>query len=89
MKDVIFLLLHLITTLAKLIQPGGSRAVVVENDYFSCQWQLEIGIHQGLVVAVGIHVSTLATGTLLWKHLRTDQPPTRQRLGLESLFSAT
>ena len=31
MKDVIFLLLHLITTLAKLIQPGGSRAVVAEN----------------------------------------------------------
>ena len=31
MKDVIFLLLHLITTLSKLIQPGGSRAVVAEN----------------------------------------------------------
>jgi putative transposase len=31
MRDVIFLLLHLITTLAKLIQPGGSRAVVAEN----------------------------------------------------------
>ena len=31
MKDVIYLLLHLLTTLAKLIQPGGSRAVIAEN----------------------------------------------------------
>jgi hypothetical protein len=31
MRDVIFLLLHLITTLAKLVQPGGSHAVVAEN----------------------------------------------------------
>jgi hypothetical protein len=28
MRDVIFLLLHLLTTLAKLIQPGGSGAIV-------------------------------------------------------------
>ena len=31
MKDVIYLLLHLLTTLAKLLQPGGSRAVIAEN----------------------------------------------------------
>ena len=31
MKDVIYLLLHLLTTLAKLIRPGGSRAVIAEN----------------------------------------------------------
>jgi putative transposase len=31
MRDVICLLFHLLTTLAKLIQPGGSRAVVAEN----------------------------------------------------------
>lgn len=31
MKDVIYLLLHLLTTLAKLILPGGSRAVIAEN----------------------------------------------------------
>ena len=31
MKDVIYLLLHLLTTIAKLIQPGGSRAVIAEN----------------------------------------------------------
>ena len=31
MKDVIYLLFHLLSTLAKLIQPGGSRAVVAEN----------------------------------------------------------
>lgn len=31
MRDVIFLLFHLLTTLAMLIQPGGSRAVVAEN----------------------------------------------------------
>ena len=31
MKDVIHLLFHLLTTLAKLIRPGGSRTVVAEN----------------------------------------------------------
>jgi len=31
MKDVIFLIFHLLTTLAKLIRPGGSRAVIAEN----------------------------------------------------------
>ena len=31
MKDFIFLLFHLLTTIAKLIQPGGSRAVIAEN----------------------------------------------------------
>jgi putative transposase len=31
MKDVICLLLHLLTTLAKLIRPGGSRAIIAEN----------------------------------------------------------
>jgi putative transposase len=31
MKDVIYLLYHLLTTIAKLIQPGGSRAVIAEN----------------------------------------------------------
>ena len=31
MRDIIFLLFHLLTTIAKLIKPGGSRAVVAEN----------------------------------------------------------
>ena len=31
MKDVIFLLIHLLTTIANLIQPGGSRTLVAEN----------------------------------------------------------
>jgi len=31
MKDVIYLLFHLHTTLAKLIRPGGSRTVIAEN----------------------------------------------------------
>ena len=31
MKDVIYLLFHLLTTIAKLIRPGGSRAVIAEN----------------------------------------------------------
>ena len=31
MKDVIYLLFHLLTTLAKLISPGGSRTVIAEN----------------------------------------------------------
>ena len=31
MKDALYLLLHLLTTIAKLIQPGGSRAVIAEN----------------------------------------------------------
>ena len=31
MKDVIYLLYHLLTTIAKLIQPGGSGAVIAEN----------------------------------------------------------
>ena len=31
MKGVIYLLFHLLTTLAKLIQPGGSRTVIAEN----------------------------------------------------------
>jgi transposase InsO family protein len=31
MKDVIYLLFHLLTTLTKLIRPGGSRTVIAEN----------------------------------------------------------
>jgi hypothetical protein len=31
MKEVFYLLFHLLTTLAKLIRPGGSRAVIAEN----------------------------------------------------------
>ena len=31
MKDLIYLLFHLLTTLAKLIRPGGSRTVIAEN----------------------------------------------------------
>ena len=31
MRGVIYLLLHLLTTLAKLIRPGGSRTVIAEN----------------------------------------------------------
>jgi len=31
MKDVLYLLFHLLTTLAKLIRPGGSRTVIAEN----------------------------------------------------------
>jgi hypothetical protein len=31
MKDVIYLLFHLLTTITKLIQPSGSRAVIAEN----------------------------------------------------------
>ena len=31
MRDVIYLLLHTLTTLAKLIGPGGSRTVIAEN----------------------------------------------------------
>ena len=31
MKDIIYFLFHLLTTIAKLIQPGGSRAVIAEN----------------------------------------------------------
>jgi len=31
MKDIVYLLLHLLTTTAKMIQPGGSRAVIAEN----------------------------------------------------------
>ena len=31
MKDAFILLLHLLTTIAKLIRPGGCRAVIAEN----------------------------------------------------------
>jgi transposase InsO family protein len=31
MKDVIYLLFHLLTTLAKLVRPGGGRSVIAEN----------------------------------------------------------
>ena len=31
MRDVIYLLFHLLTTLAKLIRPGGNRTVIAEN----------------------------------------------------------
>jgi hypothetical protein len=30
MKDVIFLIFHLLTTTAKLLRPGGSRAIIAE-----------------------------------------------------------
>ena len=31
MRDAIYLLFHLLTTLAKLVRPGGSRTVIAEN----------------------------------------------------------
>ncbi len=31
MKDVTYLLIHLLATVAKLIKPGGGKAVVAEN----------------------------------------------------------
>ena len=31
MKDAFYLLFHLVTTITKLIQPGGGRAVIAEN----------------------------------------------------------
>jgi putative transposase len=31
MRDVIYLLFHLLTTLATLLRPGGSRAIIAEN----------------------------------------------------------
>jgi hypothetical protein len=31
MKDVIFIIYHLLTTVAKLLRPGGSRAIIAEN----------------------------------------------------------
>ena len=31
MRDVIYLLFHLLTTLAELIKPGGARALIAEN----------------------------------------------------------
>jgi hypothetical protein len=31
MKDVIYLLFHLLTAITKLVRPGGSRAVIAEN----------------------------------------------------------
>jgi len=31
MKDLLILLLHLLTTIAKLLGPGGAKAVVVDS----------------------------------------------------------
>jgi hypothetical protein len=31
MKEAFYLLFHLLTALAKLIRPGGSRAIIAEN----------------------------------------------------------
>mgnify|MGYP001824506163 CR=1 len=48
MKDIFYLLLHLLTTIAKLIRCfniiDGSNIVAACS---SCQWQLEIGTRQG------------------------------------------
>ncbi len=37
MKDAIFLLFQLLTTIVKLIQPGGSRSVIADNLLFTQQ----------------------------------------------------
>jgi len=37
MRDVIYLLFHLLTTLAKLLQSGGSRTVIAENSILKQQ----------------------------------------------------
>jgi hypothetical protein len=31
MRDVIYLLFHLLTTIAKLLRPGGSKTIIAEN----------------------------------------------------------
>ena len=31
MKDLVFLLVHLLTTLAKLLGPGGAKAIVADS----------------------------------------------------------
>jgi hypothetical protein len=30
-KDLVFLLIHLLTTIAKLLGPGGAKAIVAES----------------------------------------------------------
>ena len=42
MKEVFYLLFHLLTTLAQLIRPGGSRAVIAENLRHLAQHRAEI-----------------------------------------------
>jgi hypothetical protein len=31
MKDIVILLAHLLTTVAKLLEPGGAKAIIAEN----------------------------------------------------------
>jgi hypothetical protein len=31
MRDIIYLLFHLLTTVAKLLRPGGGKTVIAEN----------------------------------------------------------
>jgi len=31
MKDIVILMVHLLTTVAKLLGPGGAKAVIAEN----------------------------------------------------------
>ena len=31
MKDLVFLLIHLVTTLAKLLGPGGTKAIIADS----------------------------------------------------------
>jgi len=38
MKDLLLLLLYLLTTIAKLLRPGGTKAVVAENLLMKQQW---------------------------------------------------
>ena len=53
MKDVIYLFFHLLTTLAKLIRPGGSRTVIAEG-YLNYQLPPELRVRQGQPVYLSI-----------------------------------
>ncbi len=46
MKDVIFLIFHLLTTMANLLQPGGSRAIIAENLLLKQQLIIHSGSRQ-------------------------------------------
>jgi putative transposase len=74
MKDVIFLDFHLLTTVAKLLRPGGGRAIIAENlllkqrnPRFGCP-----RIAQQINLAFGLDLDKDVVRRFLANHYRPD-----------------
>jgi transposase InsO family protein len=64
MREVFSLLFHLLSTVAKLVQPGGSRTVIAENLLKSHWVMVVMGQYTRRIIGMSVHAGNV-DGTAL------------------------